>query len=650
MSFKFSKLKPVVMLILISVSLPLQTISAYAFQDTASPSAEFLLPDNPPSTLLAQTPDSTATSSADSNVDPSANDINTGDAQASLQAENIVNTTVIDTSADASSSSGLSDSELSGLQADDFRLTAICGELNSLISDLNIEVNNQTSINQVLNLLADSGHNTVSTGNIKTGDADGEIRLVQQINTTLIGSCWAYLDKSIFEETSENIYLPYEVDILNKAQGNGSSNSSSQQSPQLQTTDISINNDVANDQAINQETNTGDNSVGSGEIRTGNSSSDTQIIDSINKNIIGNNWLYIEIVNPYLWSGEIVGQNLEFVKTDDVWYYWEWFGDSDATDNGATSSTPQDRPDLTNISINNQGSIDTQINSTVNTGGNGVTGSGSVETGDATSIIKIRNNINTSIIGDNWYYVSINLFAPFSGNLVFERADLIVKILSDNLKLKPHDVVELPISYQNTGQVKAKNTQLFIDLPPQLELLSPGNVTQNGQIVTINLGDVIPGQTGVITLKFKVKDLDYKTNLQLLAWLGSNTLEFNLLNNKSLIGLLIEGRRVSGGETAELSEVVGEENLETESTLEEVADSSGVLSKVFGTSFGTPALSMLAPLAFAGDDVSSVADWENACLVGDFEGRLNSRAQHLFLSEFQLWFLAFWQWLRSLIS
>lgn len=622
--------KPVVMLILVSVSLPLQSIDIYASQTVeSSPSAEI---------------SDVANVTEDAPVVENAEIVETGTASVTLQAENIVNTTAIDTSAASESASSTLESSQT-LEADNFKLKATCSELNQLISSLNIEINNQVTIDQVFNLLADSGNNTVSSGQIITGDADGDTQLAQQINTTLIGSCWSYLDKSIFEETTTDLYLPYEAEILAKGQNTNSASS------QPTTIEISIDNNVTNNQEINQTANTGDNS--GGNISTGNSAINTQIIDTINKNILGNNWFYLEIINPYFWSGEVIGQNFDFIKTENVWYYWEWLGGE--ADSGEASNLDSSK----NISITNQADINTQINSLVNTGGNQVLENGSnssIETGDAASSVKIRNNINTTIIGDNWYYASINLFAPFTGNLVFERADLISEILSESLFLRPGDTLELPIRYANNGQTNAKNTRLFVEIPSELELILPENIkniNRNGNIIDFDLGNLQVGQTGIVTLKMKVRNFHQKMDLQLLAWLSSATLESNLTNNRSSLNLTLKPLNAVGGMTGTTNGTSSKDSVsetETDDLIDNQEPEITEIVSIGDFSFGLMPTLVAPVFAQEQQTVLGVNSEDNACWAKYLPETSSQAYQHSLFNEIQTWLFAVVQWLRRLVS
>lgn len=609
MSFKYSQFKPVVMLILISISLPLQSINVYADE------------------VVISTP------SASVDVEEQVSDqeiVETGDASTTIEAENVINTTVVDTSA----SEPATQSSQPDLNADNFNLEATCSDLNQLISDLNIEINNQTTIEQVFNLIANSGSNQVENGQIITGDADGEVQLVQQINTTLIGSCWSYLDKTIFEETKDDIYLPYEGEILNNAKSEATTSAQSN-NPNKSSTNISIDNDANNNQDVSQNTNTGENSTEGGSIATGNSSSNTQVIDTINKNIVGNNWFYIEIINPYYWSGEVVGQNLEFTKNENIWYYWQWFGNEPAP------ATSENQPIEKKISVNNTADIDTKINTDVNTGNNQILENGDITTGDARSSVKIRNNINTTIIGDNWYYVSINLFAPFTGNLIFERVDLIASIPTASLSLRPGDILDLPIIYENKGQISAKNSRINVEIPEELELISQNYIEKIGNIVSFDIGALSSGETGVFNVKFRAKNFHSRFDSRLKIWLSSATLDANLANNRTGIKIKFRPYSEIGGIRVEEAETNSEEQVEELDVLANILPVVNLMPNLINPVFaqndilGDVDEVSMGGLAHEQDDV--LVDTANFATT----------AQNSIFLDFQLWLVAIFEWFKK---
>jgi hypothetical protein len=67
------------------------------------------------------------------------------------------------------------------------------------------------------------------------------------------------------------------------------------------------------------------------------------------------------------------------------------------TPTSAPTPTPTLSPCNPSINITNNGSIENNTYSLSNTGGNTSSGSGTITTGDASSIVTVNNNINTTI-------------------------------------------------------------------------------------------------------------------------------------------------------------------------------------------------------------------------------------------------------------
>lgn len=346
-------------------------------------------------------------------------EISTGTASGQIDLENILNTNIIDLSASDLNASESAEEKINTESAvSQPNYSSQCSELGQQLSELDINISNFASSDQLINLLVNTGGNTLDSGQINTGSASGVINLTQHINTTLIGECWSYFDHSIFEPTDQDLVLPFEGDIFanasKKPDGNLISDfqSSSQSNSQSK---VEINNTYHNDQIISMVANTGGNSLQTGEIKTGQASSLVQTIDSVNQTILADNWFYIEIANPHYWTGKTVGLDIDWIVGDGIWYYWHWFLPEGNYESGGYDQAPK----ISNIKVDNNADISTAINMSVNTGDNQVNGSGLISTGDASAIINVRNKVNTTIIGNNWYYVSLNLFAPFSGNIVF---------------------------------------------------------------------------------------------------------------------------------------------------------------------------------------------------------------------------------------
>ena len=403
MRYLIKQLKPVVLLILFCSSLPLQTATVFAQEAAvATQSAEREAPEFEESKESKSPEAPVATQAAQPAL------VETGSASASIRSAVEVGTQIVSSSP---ATEAASSPEQSNTTSAVFQKAVSCTDVAALLRDLKISITDQTTVEQVYSLIVNTGMNSVDLGSITTGSASAQLQLAQHINTTLIGDCWSYFDISVFSERSEDIVLPDFAQIADQASKQVAKLAS--RSSQLSAT---VSSSVTENLLTTISTNTGKNSIGIGTVETGSAYSSVQTIDTLNKSILGDNWFYLEIYNPQYWFGELIGHNGTFHKTDSVWYLWE-------TLNPAFSAAPAApiEQSLATIEVNRTATLNTQISMDLTTGENTVSEAGSIKTGDANSSIKIRNNINSTLIGNNWYYASINLFAPFTGNLVFAQ-------------------------------------------------------------------------------------------------------------------------------------------------------------------------------------------------------------------------------------
>lgn len=484
------QLQPVVLLILFCSSLPLHTIQIYAATAatdsgvvqavehtvlTDTPEIEVMTEDTVPSYSNGESEQSVqsepqASASAEKVPDTDLPEldtalasgsaqpavITTGSASATIRAQTEVGTQIVTTTSEATAAALV---ELNPTTVS-FHKAATCTDLVSLLDELDITIFDDTTIQQLYQLLVTTGDNSVDLGAIFTGSASGQVQLVHQINTTLIGDCWSYLDMTVFEERTEAIILPSLEAIINKA--TVAPHASATQS--ASQTSISVTTTASDVLETILTTTTGNNKASL--IQTGTASSTITTIDTLNRSTIGNNWVYLEIYNPQYWLGELIGLNLDFYKTDAVWYYWEQLSPQSTQVPAQTALQSQQADSTAVITVDRQADMHTVIESTVNTGNNKVATEGVVITGDASTNIAIRNNINTTLIGNNWYYASINLFAPFFGNIIFpwsqQQADETdpvdtVEEPKPTTQPLPHAVGGIQISATDTNIPQAKS-------------------------------------------------------------------------------------------------------------------------------------------------------------------------------------------------
>ncbi|KXK07629.1 MAG: hypothetical protein UZ21_OP11001000988 [Microgenomates bacterium OLB22] len=168
-------------------------------------------------------------------------------------------------------------------------------------------------------------------------------------------------------------------------------------------------------------------------------------------------------------------------------------------------------------------------------------GSGSITTGDATVTAKILNLLNTNIVGNNWYYVMVNVFGNWKGNIRFARPDLTVRSWWSKPRVRPGETVTLSILSGNQGLVWAERTKLNLQLPAGISLLSSDIVPQNSPGILQWFWDRFEkSDTRQINLVLKVADDVVANSLQLPIDISSGFREDETGNNNAIATLEIE--------------------------------------------------------------------------------------------------------------
>jgi len=392
---------------------------------------------------------------------------------------------------------------------------------NEKLDFINLPTNTSESLDKI------NGLNWVKIGNhiylqVSTGDniASGQASLVKTgniyiladliniANFNLIGKNSLFSIVNLLADQSGDVLLPYEFDYLDDF---------SAQSLPKQTSIISSNiNQALISNSVNLSSNTGENKVlDEGEIYGGQSTSSINILDIANTNISGDNWLFLQINNFGNWSGDLIGWWGEYYKTPFFTYAWAKLGYDDNS----------------NLNINNfsYASIQNFINISTNTGRNNIE-SGMISTGDIKINVNIFDLINSNITGKNWYFSTINIFHNLAGNIVFPRPDLKVNIEASKKEALAGEEITYYIHYKNQGNLAAKKTRLLSSFSEGTIFMSSSGQFENNQ-VWWDLGEVAPGQEGVLTISVKIDPHISLPSITSNASITSQTFEIDKSNN-----------------------------------------------------------------------------------------------------------------------
>lgn len=410
------------------------------------------------------------------------------------------------------------DSSHSALASATYRLAVVNDNLVLLENNFDIE--------------AQSGANIAegSTATINTGNVNVLVNLFNLLNTNLTGKNWFFSVVNVFNNLNGNIILPYEkwfyengtgtsnpsVAAENSAPGEGSTNvaiASSAISTTVTnnntaevTNNLTTTADSGNNQAVGQTT----------EITTGQADIENNLLNVVNTNITGNNWLFIAVNLLGKWTGQVINGSLGFFLFN--------LGPTNSTSGESVSAVNQNTGggssnfaygSLLNsqtVVNNNQALLTNNVNVLASSGSNKALtcglcrGSASVNTGNVSVKNNVGNVVNTNITGNNWYFAMINIFGNWAGDLVLARPDLAVSVTDNKDEVNPGGTLTYTITYKNLGEVLAENVILNNTIPENTSFISATGGNIAGRVITWDLGILNPGQEGSQEVAVKVDD------------------------------------------------------------------------------------------------------------------------------------------------
>lgn len=403
-----------------------------------------------------------------------------------------------------------------------------------------IQANNASILNDI-NLRALTGNNSASSigdTRITTGDADVNVNISNIANTNLVGDCFYFAVINIYADQNGDIILPYELSVVD-----------SSSSPSVYKTNAILDQSESVDQqntadiknTLNLSANTGSNTGGQ-SIKTGNATTQTTTINRANRNIYGNNWIRLDINTFGTWSGALIN--------------WLFANNFIQLANASESSTSTNSTQLlTNSTIQqtNNATIRNNITGLADTGNNTAqsnhVGQSSITTGNASVSVNLFNMLNTNIIGNNWYYLLLNIFGNFNGNIIFARPDLgIYGFTNKNIVYNGEDFW-ISLAYVSQGIIGAKNSQVRVQIPSMIDVLdiTKGGVL-DGNSILWNLGDLPKGTVGSMMLRAKIKDDNTLSSLfNLPISISTSMVENTLANNSFFIPFYIRSRTIGAG-------------------------------------------------------------------------------------------------------
>jgi len=330
--------------------------------------------------------------------------IDTGDAAAVTEGENLVNTNIINSKV-IHTTINLFVNENGDINlSDPFEIAKnIVVEEQSLDPTVNVlatDAQNYAFLSNDVVSIADTGANTIEgsmEATINTGNAISIVSLLNQVNFTIEGSTLYFITINIFGKLTGNIILP-EFSALESCNNCGMS--------------ISTENQATVNNNIDSEANTGENGIiysEEGKIETGEAASVVNLTNFLNTNIFGLLLLNLTIKIFGNWDGNFLGWSNIFGPLSGGNLALTFL--SGGVGDGCQSC-------LSDVSIYNSATVNNNISSTANTGKNSVSGeNASINTGNAVSVVTLANFVNTNFINSIGFFGFLNIFGDWTGNI-----------------------------------------------------------------------------------------------------------------------------------------------------------------------------------------------------------------------------------------
>lgn len=348
--------------------------------------------------------------------------------------------------------------------------SAVSNSMTGENSLMGSEVQNQTKEKDSVDTLQeeDEGNQEkqeASTENIiATGEAVSVSNIINDVNSNKIGNNFEDLIINIFGEENGDINL-YEkfTRLIEDAKELTEEQKTAFTAFLVENYNNAV---VANNAGATAES--GKNSIegtdGDSRIDTGDSIAIANIINIINRNLTGNNWLFSVVNVLGTWNGDLIvpGEGVISVPEPSQAYNYE-------------------------VVNENRADVSNDVNAFAETGYNNIdlAGEAVISSGQASSLAVASNILNTNIVKNNWFFLIVNNMGNWSGNIFnwsgekfsgffqfdFQISDLLEGIPSGGI---------LNVKNVNNAEVKNSATA-FAD--------SGGNLIENADEARITTGN-----------------------------------------------------------------------------------------------------------------------------------------------------------------
>lgn len=388
-------------------------------------------------------------------------EVTTGDAYATSKSTSVVDTTLVD--ADLAITSG---DVVSPEQGDLILATPESTESGEVVEATESgEVENNpdpgaglagenTARNETVATtgVSTGNNNQASSGNaaITTGEAVASAYATSLTNNTLINSRIQVVLLSIFTEWGGNIVLdPIEIDTGAIAAA---------------VDHLEINNEGLVVTGAEAFAVTGENFQVAGAdatMETGDGSAVAAAYSNVNMTAVNAAIVDLLVQNVWLWSGQVRNMTEPGSLQTPV----------EATGRTVLNASDSCSGCQVDLSVKNKSEVLTTATAIANTGGNSqiVGGSAYMNTGNAMASATAYTLANSTFVNSDYRAISINLLAPWKGDLIFAYPDLELTLTAPE-KVKEGETINYQLTLYNRGYKAAKPVNLVTSLVP-LELI-----------------------------------------------------------------------------------------------------------------------------------------------------------------------------------
>ncbi|MBI2024445.1 DUF11 domain-containing protein [Candidatus Giovannonibacteria bacterium] len=319
----------------------------------------------------------------------SSTEITTGDAMSEVSAENIVNTNeveLVEPTPTPTPEPTPTSEPTPTLGVETLEASTSTPEVS-----LEVENTNDAEVSNEISSTASTGENIAdgnsATSTIITGDANAAADVINIVNTNIIDSNGRMAILNAFSSLFGDLDLTSLENFQSCGECSGILN-------------IGANNEnnaeITNDIVVRAIT--GENSAsgnGSGVIATGDANAAANVLNVVNTNVVGSNYLLLVFNNFGDWNGDVI------------------FPSKYNFNLCCTLNVPA------GISNSNSASVDNGVSVDAQTGENSADGEsgGLIVSGNSNSAVNVLNQVNSNVLSSDSVYVAFRFFGDWSGNV-----------------------------------------------------------------------------------------------------------------------------------------------------------------------------------------------------------------------------------------